>query len=247
MTENRSFSPRGYSTLLEDFFSLDYKVVDYPQVLPEEKHLVLRHDVDFCLGRAMQMAELEAGLGVRATYFILMSSRFYNILSAEAANALQKIQLFGHRIGLHFDPLAHAMPDHGIEMERRALEMVIGQELSMMSFHRPHQSWLNSTHRVGNLPHTYEPRFFSEIAYVSDSRGDWHYGHPLDHQSVMEGRALQLLTHPIWWMHAFPTGHTPTDVLLQYSAEQNEALQESIRANCTSYEPLDDSDILPHD
>ena len=51
---------------------------------------------------------------------------------------------------------------------------------------------------------TYESKFFKEIGYCSDSRGGWHHGSPLDHAALGEGRALQLLTHAIWW-----TGEDP--------------------------------------
>ena len=47
--------------------------------------------------------------------------------------------------------------------------------------------------------HAYQPRTFSEMGYCSDSRGGWHHGHPLEHEAVVAGRALQLLTHPVWW------------------------------------------------
>jgi hypothetical protein len=45
----------------------------------------------------------------------------------------------------------------------------------------------------------YDKRVFSDIGFVSDSRGGWYHGHPLDHPAVKARRALQLLTHPIWW------------------------------------------------
>ena len=34
----------------------------------------------------------------------------------------------------------------------------------------------------------------------SESRGEWKHGFPWDHKAVAEGRALQLLTHAIWWV-----------------------------------------------
>jgi hypothetical protein len=59
----------------------------------------------------------------------------------------------------------------------------------------------------------------------------------LDHPVLSDGHALQLLTHPIWWMHKMPEDHTPTDVLLRFANEQNTALHESISENCTSFAP----------
>ena len=43
------------------------------------------------------------------------------------------------------------------------------------------------------------PNFFKKIAYCSDSRGSWKYGHPLTKIAIKEGTAIQLLTHAEWW------------------------------------------------
>ena len=45
----------------------------------ESNYLILRHDIDYSPAAALRMAELEANLGVKATYFILFSSSYYNL------------------------------------------------------------------------------------------------------------------------------------------------------------------------
>lgn len=231
------FSPTDYIFLTKHFLSQGYRVVAFDAVSPDERHLIVRHDVDFCLQRAADMAKIEAAMEISATYFVLLSSEFYNIFSPHSQKCLHDILACGHRIGLHFDPTAHDDPESGIEKDKKALEMVIGEMVTIMSFHRPHKEWLNSTRRICDLPHTYEPRFFSEIAYVSDSRGGWHHGHPYDHQALVEGRALQLLTHPIWWMHECAGDFTPTKVLLDFFEEKKSRLHSEIEENCTSFQP----------
>lgn len=237
MPSGHPFSPEAYASLAESFLSQGYTCADFATVSPGMRHLIVRHDVDFCLRRAERMAELDAELGLTATYFVLVSSNFYNILSRDSRGSLHKILACGHRVGLHFDPVAHDNLEAGMEQEKRVLEATIGDEISIVSFHRPHDEWLNSPKRICGLPHTYEPRFFSEIAYVSDSRGDWHHGHPLDHQAVRDGRALQLLTHPIWWIHSYGSEYTPTTALSDFAEESGSNLHRNIMENCTSYQP----------
>jgi hypothetical protein len=63
----------------------------------------LRHDLDVCLEEALDMANLESELGVRATYFILVNSPLYNPLSQGSLEFVHHIQAKGHWIGLHID------------------------------------------------------------------------------------------------------------------------------------------------
>ena len=50
---------------------------------PERGDLFLRHDIDLSLEAAVAMAELEAELGVQATYLLMTESVFYNLASPE--------------------------------------------------------------------------------------------------------------------------------------------------------------------
>ena len=43
------------------------------------------------------------------------------------------------------------------------------------------------------------PLFSSEIKYMSDSKGIWNNGNPLDSDSFKNKKPIQILTHPIWW------------------------------------------------
>lgn len=69
----------------------------------DDKVVIMRHDVDVCLDKALAMAELEYELDVQATYFILVSGLYYNIFQLKAKQIMRKIASFGHEIGLHFD------------------------------------------------------------------------------------------------------------------------------------------------
>ena len=47
------------------------------------------------------MAELEAELGVQATYLLMTESVFYNLASPEGAAAIARLRELGHAVGLH--------------------------------------------------------------------------------------------------------------------------------------------------
>lgn len=71
---------------------------------PDGRVLVgIRHDVDDRLESALQMAELEHRRGVRATYFVLHTARYYGERDPRLLDALRRLQELGHEVGWHND------------------------------------------------------------------------------------------------------------------------------------------------
>ena len=68
------FTLAGYKAMLEELLKRGYQVKPFADAEPEEKHLVLRHDLDMSVQAALPVAELEQELGVAATYFVLIRS-----------------------------------------------------------------------------------------------------------------------------------------------------------------------------
>ncbi|WP_298125398.1 hypothetical protein [Brevundimonas sp.] len=202
------FRQDDYRRLLERFIALGYDFCDLEGLALGGRRVFCRHDVDLSLAHAMAMAELERRLGVSATYYVLISTEIYNLASAEGREWLKQICSLGHKVGLHFDATKYAPEQAALETaaqhECHILETLSGEPVRTLSFHRPAKALLGLEGTFAGRAHTYEPRFFRDTAYVSDSNGGWHYGHPLEHEAVTQGRPLQLLTHPIWWMHDEP-------------------------------------------
>jgi len=69
------------------------------------------------------------------------------------------------------------------------------------------------------------------MGYCSDSRGAWHHGHPLDHPAVAEGRALQLLTHPIWWTTG--AGRDPAATLERFLGQLGDEVRRELGRQVT--------------
>src|SRR5262245_60649661 len=47
------------------------------------RYIVLRHDIDFAPGYALEMAELEHAAGIASTFFVLVDGQFYDPLESE--------------------------------------------------------------------------------------------------------------------------------------------------------------------
>lgn len=173
----------AYHRLLAHYQEYEYTFKFFENFDPfGSKQILLRHDVDFDIYMAWWMAKLEYIMEVKSTYFFLTHSDAYNILSPKSINMIQEIRLFGHRIGLHFDP------ELKFEEQLRVFQLATEYEDQnpIVSIHRPRMT-LNVQQPFWS---TYEDRYFKNITYVSDSR------------CVVPNKIMnngQLLIHPIWW------------------------------------------------
>ena len=227
------FSLQGYRALLTGLFERGYTVRDFSNFDPQSPHLLLRHDIDMSIAAAHEIAASERDLGVTSTYFVLLRSELYSPFSEAGREDLLRLVAMGHEIGLHLDAAMYdnepAALDRAAAWECELLERLIERPVRIVSLHRPARSLLDTQNSLGGRPHTYQRRYFSEIGYSSDSRGDWGHGHPFDHKVVMDKTALQLLTHPIWW-----TGEAagPKVRMNRFLRQRHEALSRALARNC---------------
>lgn len=234
MTE--AFTLAAYEDMLRSFLQRGYAAVDYRNLVPQSKHLILRHDIDFSLDYAPPLAGIEAALGLTAWYFVLMRSEFYNPYAPRNKASIRALLSQGHQVGLHFDAAIYNNDptkfDAAAAVECSRLEDLTGAQVTMVSFHRPAKTLLNYAAPLGGRLHSYMPQFFSAIGYCSDSRGVWKEHHPLEHPSVRDGTALQLLTHPLWWN--LP-GADATAKLTHWGHNQRRYLEEELARHCSAY------------
>jgi hypothetical protein len=231
------FTAPGYAAILRCFLDLGYDVRAFETAQNDARHLVLRHDIDMSIQAASTIAEIESDLGLKATYFVLLRSDLYNPFSSENLLSLKQIAAMGHDVGLHFDASLYAADRKSLEQaasrECTILEALLEQRVRTISFHRPSEALLGLPGMIAGRRHTYEPYFFREMGYCSDSRGEWAYGHPLNHPEIGKGRALQLLTHPIWW-----TGSDSIDRIARLNSlriGRDRSFAEALAANCEPY------------
>jgi hypothetical protein len=169
---------------------------------PEPGDLFLRHDVDLALEAAVEVAALEAGSGVRATYFLMTESVFYNLASPEGRAALERLRELGHAVGLHavwpraklddrFDPV--------------------------VAWHNPDPEYVNEP--LDGVVNVMALPWFTPQTYRSDSNQRWRSGCP--HEELAAGGFpwLQLLTHPEIWIYE---GGTMRETMLSMLARERE-------------------------
>lgn len=181
-----------------------YRIVGYTDEDIKEKHVVLRHDVDMSLEYAREMAKVEYELGIKATYFILVTSDFYNIHSKKSQFILQEIVEMGHDIGLHFDESVYdadweqkLMLD-AIYKERQILSAVVNKAIGCVSMHTPSKAVIEQDIKIEDLINAYAKKYMKDYKYISDSK--MHYREDvLDVITHNKYKKLHILTHPIWY------------------------------------------------
>ena len=179
-----------------------YIICSYNDTLPQQC-VILRHDIDNDINKALKFAELEHEEGVSSTYFVLLTSDFYNAFSYKSTKSLTAIAELGHDIGLHFDEVRY--PDLGVEAiqeriikECKLLSEAIGQAVTVVSMHRPSKAILEADLKIPGLINSYGKTFFNDFKYLSDSRRRWR--EPVDEIVASEQyEKLHILTHAFWY------------------------------------------------
>ncbi len=178
-----SFDLDHYRELLEAGLAGGYRFTTFGE-RPERGDLIFRHDIDLSLDAALAMAELEAEVGVRATYLLMTESVFYNLASREGDAAIARLRELGHAVGLH----AVYPSTQGDER----LDPV-------MSWHNPRPEYMSEP--VEGMVNAYAEPYFSPQTYRSDSNQHWRAGCP--HEELRGGSLawLQVLVHPAIWVY----------------------------------------------
>ena len=196
------FTYDSYEQLLRLLSEHGYRFRTYDDYQPNERCVIMRHDVDNSLGQAEKLAEIEHDFGIRSTYFVLLSSDFYNPASNQSYKALHTIVDLGHKVGLHFDETIYDYSTydmrHYIEKEARILSELTGIPINCFSLHRPNTVTLETELTVPGYINSYSREFFRDFKYLSDSRRRWR--EPVEEivKSEVYDR-LHILTHAFWY------------------------------------------------
>lgn len=197
------FTYEAYENLLYILKETGYEFTNYRNWHDKEKCVILRHDIDFDVKKSLRLAKIEKSIGVKSTYFVLITSDFYNIFSKKTDTLLQSIMACGHEIGLHFDEVRYPGSAVGeikskIIDECNLLGSAIGKNVKTVSMHRPSKTILNANIQIPGIINSYGVEYFKEFKYLSDSRRIWR-------EPVMEiiysgqFKRLHILTHAFWY------------------------------------------------
>lgn len=198
------FTYKAYRDLLALLREHGYTFSSYHNYFDYDKSVILRHDIDMNIDKALRMAQIEAEMSVASTYFVLVTSNFYNVFSKENQDMLRELHEMGHEVGLHFDEAKY--DGRGIDMvqameqETELLTQCMGCPVRSISMHRPSKETLAADYVIksGEIVNSYGTEFFHNHKYVSDSRRNWRE----DVLSIIrsgEYDRLHVLTHPFWY------------------------------------------------
>lgn len=197
------FTYKAYEKLLNLLKQNNYEICNYGNYNAYNRGVILRHDVDFCLDAALRIAELEYKNQITSTYFILLSTSFYNNSDKKVHSIIREITDMGHDIGLHFDEARYRISNESelsyyVEKEANIMSQLLDMEIKSVSMHRPSKWVLDSDLHFDNIINSYSKEFFNDFKYISDSRMYWRE----DVKQVITSNQfdrLHILTHPIWY------------------------------------------------
>lgn len=200
------FSLNHYKKIIDIALENSYRFIGFTENPAakgqQEYHIYLRHDIDLSPSCALEMAEIDASMGVSSTFLFQPNCPFYNLYEETTMETIHDIKGLGHWIGLHIDP------PHQLSSNNELIKDYIDGLFSsfsrilpidkVISFHVPTEMVLNE-HFPG-YESAYEPKYFSEIKYLSESNRHWREGCPCKALQEREFNIIQLLMHPFWWI-----------------------------------------------
>ena len=192
------FGIEGYKKLINEFLDAGYSFKKFELTTSLKNNIILRHDIDFCVKYAIDMAKIEKEMGIHSSFFFMVSNELYNPFANSNVERLENISKMGHSVCLHIDETMITCKDDFLLLLSSVKKLMPFLDTHVISRHRP---MLNN--KVLWLPDgvldTYQSHFFSEMEYASDSKGEWRYGYPTLREAFKSGKSYQLLTHPVWW------------------------------------------------
>ena len=197
------FTYESYADMLKHLEDKGYQFADYKSWRDSEKTVILRHDVDYSLYKAVALSSIEKVMGVQSTYFILLSTNFYNVHSLKSRKCIRNIIDNGGKIGLHFDETQYdiwtedELKEH-LQREAGILSDIAGVKIDVVSMHRPSEKFLSADMEFDHIINSYSKTYFQEMKYLSDSRRHWREN--VD-EVIRQGtfRRLHILIHPFWY------------------------------------------------
>lgn len=145
---------------------------------PEEKVIMLRHDVEKYYPNALSMARIQHEMGIQATYYFRFTKRHFNI------SIIEEISGLNHEIGYHYDDFAKCNGDHKKALNRFKKHIEILNEIapvkticmdgSPLSKYDNRSLWKKYDYKTLGI--TGEPYFdidFGKVLYLTDTGRRW--------------------------------------------------------------------------
>lgn len=238
-----SFSYAEYSKIIHNL-QKKHKIMDYSQIKNNtDNFVVIRHDVEFSVERALKMAIFEQYFGIRTSYLFQIRNNAYNLFSRENIEMVREIAKMGHKIGLHLHlGMLEDMNEitNYILQEKNTIEKAVGLSIDRFSFHRPPKEILELNLNIEGLINTYSEQFFEfntenfdnlSVKYLADSMHQWKYGYP-DDITADKYTKIQLLIHPDEWTIS---GYDTDANFYSLKDEKMREFNKTVRSECKHF------------
>jgi hypothetical protein len=172
-----------------------------------EPYILLRHDIDFSIKKALPLLKIEKALGICSTLFIRAHSCGYNPFDIDNYAILTDLKQNGFEIALHYEPLFMLLTREDplilLKRAKKFLEAAIDIPIFGFISHAPRlsqQLYNINEQKLKNLGFLYngaDPLFTWKSFYLSDANRRWRRGCACSH--IGKQRRITLLIHPCWW------------------------------------------------
>jgi hypothetical protein len=227
------FTYENYRYLIQ-LAKKNYIFRNYLNFTKNEKYILWRHDVDFSIQAAVNLARIEMNENIKSTYFLLLHSPFYNLFEENTTYCVKEIVKMGHDIGLHFDHAYYKVNtletlNYHLLREKNIVQEMFNKGISCFSFHMP--SNFDLTFReweYAGMINTYSHYFQSDVGYCSDSNGYWRNRRLENVLIEAKDQRLQVLTHPMWWQNTVMSQVERLDSCIRENAEYGRQWYQSV-------------------
>jgi len=175
------FTLKKYNKLCQTIVSSEYVPLTVHKYLTldySDKCIILRHDVDRAIARAMDMAQLEHEYNIASTYYFRHTEDVFH------PEIMRKIADMGHEIGFHYEVMdkAKGNAEKAIEIFRQELEdMRAVAEVATVCMHgNPLASWSNrdlwdkyDLNDFGIIGEPYLSLDYNKMLYLTDTGRTW--------------------------------------------------------------------------
>lgn len=230
------FSKDAYRSLLALAQQKGYSCASF--VHPGESpgpRIFLRHDVDYSLPMAVELAEINRSLGVAGTFCILLRSHIYNPLSAWSIDAVRRLRECGQHVALHYAAPPRLPASDGelaklILSDFEVLRGSVPDLLPAFAWHNPTPELIErgKALEVPGLVNLYGGRFVNDMVYVTDSNMRHSVAEFSDLLTSGRHAQLHLLFHPLIWVAG---GRTMLEVFSNAWRHIIQEREEEIRMN----------------
>jgi hypothetical protein len=192
-----------YKLILQAALERGFEFVDFSSVSPSAKRrqIILRHDIDYSIALAYQIAELDASHKIRSTFALLLTSPLYNPFTPTNIKFINDIHKLRHNIVLHHQVLpGQSALDirNDIIREMHVMRTYYPYCQNVFVWHALPAKNLLSDMKIPGMINAYDDRYVKTMSYISDSV--LRHAPEIFINTLKQHNLIHMLLHPIIWI-----------------------------------------------